>query len=103
VFQFRGSLGCFGEQQATKVDLIINLKADVKATLLDDRIGSNRRVRSLSSERSLLALSARNAYGRFLVFTVRTRLVGKGSNGSRLCKNFRAFSHGPISFAFTGP
>jgi len=24
--QFRGSLGCFGEQQATKVDLIINLK-----------------------------------------------------------------------------
>jgi hypothetical protein len=26
VLQFRGSLGCFGEQQATKVDLIINLK-----------------------------------------------------------------------------
>jgi len=82
MLQFRGSLGCFGEQQATKVDLVNNLKADVNATLLDDRIGSNRRVRSLSSERSLLALSARNAYGRFLVFTVRTRLVGKGSNGS---------------------
>jgi hypothetical protein len=23
--------------------------------------------------------------------------------GSRLCKNFRAFSHEPVSFAFTGP
>jgi len=47
--QFRGSPGCFGEQQATKVDLIINLKtakapaspcccpkADVNATLLDE-------------------------------------------------------------------
>jgi hypothetical protein len=57
-------------------------KAEVNATLLDDRTGSNGRVRSLFREQSLAALSARNAYGRFLVFTVRTRLVGKGSNGS---------------------
>jgi hypothetical protein len=94
VLQFRGSLGWFGEQQATKVDLIINLKtakapaspccpkAEVNATPLDDRLGSNGRVRSLFREQSLAALSARNAYSQFLVFTVRTRLVGKGGNGS---------------------
>jgi hypothetical protein len=32
----------------------------------------------LFRERSLVALSARDAYGRFLVFTVRIKLVGKG-------------------------
>jgi hypothetical protein len=80
--QFRGSPGCFGEQQATKVDLIINLKtakapaspcccpkADVNATLLDDRIGSNGRVRSLISGTVLVA--QRSANDSFRAYTAR--------------------------------
>jgi len=43
---------------------------------------TDRRVRSLFQERSLLARPTRSAYGGFLAFSAHTGLIEKGSKGS---------------------
>src|SRR5271165_5144209 len=49
-----------------------------------------------------MAQPTRSTYGA-LAFSSRTRLIGKGSSGSRPCENSRTFSHAPVLFAFSSP